>query len=1351
MGHSNKTKAQLLEELEDLKNKIKELKESEIRYRRLSEVVFEAVAIHDNGTILECNNVFAEAFGYKIDELIGMNVLTLAAEDSRAIIREHVESGSEEPYEADGLKKDGETFRAILAGVAVPYMGKTVRMATLRDISEENETKLARDRALEKLKELESIVNRGPAMLFLWRFEEGWPIELVSENVSQLGYSAQDFMDGEVKWLDITYPDDVSNIEKDVEKVMEDGILEWDQEYRLITKEGEIRWIQDWNRAIADDNNSVTHIQAIVLDITERKKAEDELASKKEWLDVTLRSIGDAVIATDIDGKITLINKVAEDLTGWNIEEAIECSLDKVFRIMNEKTGEECENPVSKVLESGSIVGLANHTALIAKDETIIPIEDSGAPIKNKDGEIIGVVLVFRDIRDKKKVQEALRAKARYQEQLLETARYLSSTLEPNVVLNRLGEKAMEILELHGCAIYKLGETGKKLIPLVSIEPEIEELVMNTVLDVDSSFTGKSVIERKGLIFNNACSLEEGQWIPGTRKDNLENIICSPFIVDERVTGAICLNRYPREFTDDDLYIVETLAAYAAVALKNAENHDKLIHEIEERKRTEKALKESEERYRTLFKSANDGIFLIKDYEIIDCNEKSEELYQRNREEIIGKWPHQLSPEKQPGEKDSYSESLNMMDSALNVGPQYFEWVHTRGDESTFVAEISLNKTVLEDGAHILALIRDITERKEMENNLRKSEELNRMLVERAPLGIFLIDIEGNLQVVNQALVDIMGSPSREATIKINLLEFKNLVDYGISGKIKECIERDESIVWDVFYESKWGKGIYATLYLDPVHDSAGEVVGVQGLIENITERKVAEIELASEKERLAVTLRSIGDGVITTDIEGRVSLVNKVAENLTGWKQEDALGKPIDEIFNIVNEITGERCENPVDKALKTGQVVELANHTKLIAKDGAERIISDSGAPILDKDSNIVGVVLVFRDITRARELEQELVKAQKLESVGQLAGGIAHDFNNILTAIIGNISIVREETGPESESFNLLLDAEKASIQAKNLTQQLLTFSRGGSPVRTISSIERILTESCSFALRGSPSTCEFDIDENLSNIEVDEGQISQVIHNLVINADQAMDEGGNINISARSCEIDEDSSLPLKQGKYVRISVRDQGEGITKDDLNRIFDPYFTTKENGTGLGLAVCYSIIKNHDGLITADSKLDVGTEFNIYLPASSEDFDEVEEEIVSADSFHARVLLMDDEGIVRKAATAMLNHLGCEVTVVGNGQELIDKFEMEKQAGNPFDLIIMDLTIRGGMGGKETIEKLKEIDEDVVTIVSSGYSTDPIMANYIKYGFSGVLTKPYKISEIQKCLEEVFEEKNNG
>jgi PAS domain S-box-containing protein len=399
---------------------------------------------------------------------------------------------------------------------------------------------------------------------------------------------------------------------------------------------------------------------------------------------------------------------------------------------------------------------------------------------------------------------------------------------------------------------------------------------------------------------------------------------------------------------------------------------------------------------------------------------------------------------------------------------------------------------------------------------------------------------------------------------------------------------------------------------------------------------------------------------------------------------------------------------------------------------------------APIV-KDGKTVAIVGALTDITERKRMEEEMLRAQKLESLGILAGGIAHDFNNILTAILGNISLALTGQEPGSPLFRRLKEAETASLRAQHLTQQLLTFSRGGEPIKKTISLERLITDSAGFALRGTNVRFDFHCGEHLWPIEADEGQIGQVINNLVINACQAMPRGGSISINAENTLIGDKDGLPLKAGRYVKVKVKDSGIGIPEEHLGKIFDPYFTTKQKGSGLGLAVTYSVVKNHDGYIDVESKLGAGTTFAVFLPALEKGHVRDESETERHITGQGRILLMDDDEMVRNVAGEMLKQYGYDYALCKDGAEAIELYRKARESGQPFDVLILDLTVPGAMGGRETLRRVLEFDPTAKAIVSSGYSNDPIMAHFEKYGFAEVITKPYKAAELSAVLHKVI------
>jgi PAS domain S-box-containing protein len=526
-------------------------------------------------------------------------------------------------------------------------------------------------------------------------------------------------------------------------------------------------------------------------------------------------------------------------------------------------------------------------------------------------------------------------------------------------------------------------------------------------------------------------------------------------------------------------------------------------------------------------------------------------------------------------------------------------------------------------------------------------------------------------------------------------------------------------------------------------HDEIGELG--YAFNQMITKLRQSREELIKEKERLTVTLRSITDGVITTTVDGTVVLVNRIAETLTGWTQKSAIGCNILNVFDVRDEENHLLTESLLNQAVSTDVIASIPRGI-LLNNSGRKHLITVSTAPIKDQHNHILGIILVFSDITEKEKMRENLLKGQKLESLGVLAGGIAHDFNNILTSIVTNISFAQMNTSPEDENYSILLAAEKEAFRARHLTQQLLTFSRGGAPIKQLTSLKEIIVDCVKFILSGSQSTCHFEIADDLWPLEIDPGQITQVAQNLVLNADQAMPEGGLIEIKAENVRVTTDDRLPLSAGCYIKVSIKDQGVGIPPQYLSKIFDPYFTTKQKGNGLGLSTVYSVIRKHDGYIYVDSELGKGTSFHFYLKASPDQtIHKKTTEDKPSISGSGKILLMDDEPAILTVSKLLLLRFGYEVVTTTNGEEALEQYKKAKISKNPFDAIILDLTIRGGMGGEETIKQLLAFDPQVKAIVSSGYANAPIMGQFAQYGFQAVIKKPFQIKELHATLKQIL------
>ncbi len=511
----------------------------------------------------------------------------------------------------------------------------------------------------------------------------------------------------------------------------------------------------------------------------------------------------------------------------------------------------------------------------------------------------------------------------------------------------------------------------------------------------------------------------------------------------------------------------------------------------------------------------------------------------------------------------------------------------------------------------------------------------------------------------------------------------------------------------------------------------------MEGIAIDITERKRVQVLLKESEERFRNMAELLPEPIFEANLEQVVTYANLRAFELFGFTKEDlVVGLRATDMFapeelqkvaeNTSAQFRGEKNTHTEYRCVKKdGSRFQALFHVSLIVKDG--------------KPCGLRGIIV---DLTEQKQVEAEILKLRKLESVGVLAGGIAHDFNNLLAGLFGNIEMAKRFLSDEHKSYKYLDSAGISMERAIALTRQLLTFAKGGDPIKEIVSLEEVITETATFSLRGSNVKLQLDIAPDLQLVDADKGQLSQVISNLVINAKQAMPDGGVITIKAGNIEATE--------GKQVQIIVQDQGIGIAPQYLDKIFDPYFSTKQQGSGLGLASCYSIINKHNGTITVESELSQGSTFKLTLPAV-EDPEKVpnpaSDTDLSIDSTTvARILVLDDEVLVQQMSGAMLEEMGHQVDYAVNGEEAISKYQTAQEKQQGYDIVICDLTIPGGIGGQEAAQQILKINPQAKLIVSSGYATDPVMAKYSEYGFQGWVTKPYSFAELQKVVQQTLE-----
>ena len=711
----------------------------------------------------------------------------------------------------------------------------------------------------------------------------------------------------------------------------------------------------------------------------------------------------------------------------------------------------------------------------------------------------------------------------------------------------------------------------------------------------------------------------------------------------------------------------------------------------------------------------------------------------------------------------------------LATGTRDLETEGLRHGNERFPLELRLRAVTAAGQSLTVALLRDVSEAARSSAQLRQigksvaaapGEDFNRQLVKRLSQTVdfahaFLIEILGE----GPSAVSVISIAQRGEIRGPIALDLRHTIAAEVLSRGARTFNGDgQKHFPEDHLLADHGAISFSAV---PLQDQRGRTLGAIGVLhrEAFTdpvaleatlqifasraaselERKRCEDALGAEKERLAVTLRSISEACITLDNDGRVAMFNPIAERLTGWLHDDAAGKLVQDVLHLVDERTRRRAQHFLQRIAATGSSDTPNAVNILISRDGQERLVESSSAPIRDRAGRKLGAIIVLRDVTERKLADEERQKAEKLESLGLVAGGIAHDFNNLLTTILGNVTLALGTLEIAPRVAERLTAARKASQRAQELAGQLLTFAKGGAPVKQAIRLGQLLTDTMNCTIASSRTLCETQIPDDLWPIEADPGQIAQVIANLTANAEQALPAGGTVTITAENLDLPLDSvSLGIAAGRWVRFSIEDNGVGIPEQYLKKIFDPYFTTKPTGSGLGLAAAYSVVKNHSGVILVESTPGVGSNFSIYLPASEKPI-EAPARTAPVPIGSGRVLILDDEEAICMLVTCALEPLGYEVTEVQDGAVALEKYEEAMRAGRKYDLVISDLTMPGRMSGQEAIRRLREIDPDVRAIVSSGYANDPVMSRYQEFGFSGMIAKPYEIDALGRKVAEVL------
>ncbi|MBL7135152.1 MAG: PAS domain S-box protein [Candidatus Marinimicrobia bacterium] len=1340
---TGKTKEQLINELTEMRQRIADLESGKIKHKKVERELKNSEEklrnFIDSSTVgiwcfrvknpvditlpedkmlnkffkskcVECNETYAKMMGTIKSEILGIQLSEVMPDNPEN--REYLKTFIHNGFQISGgisheIDKNGEEKYFSNSMTATIKNGKLIEAwGTQTDITElkraEEELKAINkeltmlSQTVKSMKECVSVTNKDHKIIF----------------INKTFLETYGFKENEIlgKTINLIFsPSNPKNLKEKIRSSTMKG--SWKGELLNVRKDGTEFPIELSTSILKDDKGNTIAYIGISSDITERKQAEETLHKSEERFRSIVENSHDGIIIIDDDYKFLYVN-------------------DEFCKILDRPRTEIIGKDFREFLDGESLTLVTDYYIRRQKGEDVPPryefnivrpngisrrVEISSTIIKDSKGRIKSVAQLL-DITERKKAEEALRNSERDYRELFENM--MDGLVVHKLIVDKNGKPVDYILEKVNSATERILSWKRE---------DIEGKRATEVYGRDTPF-----IERYARVAQTGEAEYFIDYYPRFGRWYEITSFCPKIGHFANIFRDIT-ERKRAEIIQKSLYQIAT-SVHATKSMGELSRIIQLelgkvldttnffiaLYNKEEEKISLPYFADEKDHFETFPAGKTCTAYVIKNEKSLLAKQKKlKELIKSGKVEVVG------------------TLSKVWLGVPLKVENEVVGALVVQ----SYTDENAYNEKDLELLEFVSSQIGLSIEHKRSDEKVQESEEKYRLLVESINDGI-VISQRDKFIFFNKQFSEMLGYTYDELFMKDYrdiyteksveiLMERKRLRDRGkyVPSRYETVFKKKDGTTIDVeanvtIIEYKGDKATFA-------------------VIRNITKRKKSEKAIRDSEANFKSLAQNAFDSIAINNEDGDYVYVNRRSAELTGYSIKELLKLNLKDLTPHSNT---EKVLNRSKRRIRIkGKPIDNFFEATLLRKDGVELPIEVTATRTIwqGKPADMV----FFRDITERKKLEEEALKSQKLESIGILAGGIAHDFNNILTAIFGNITLAKMYAKPEDKVYDRLVRAEKASMRAKDLTQRLLTFSNGGAPVKEIASVVNLLKESATFALTGSNVICKFAIPHDIRQVEIDRGQISQVINNLVINADQAMPDGGTIVINVENINIGKESTLFLNAGKYVKINIEDQGIGISEKYLNKIFDPYFTTKTKGSGLGLATVFSIIKNHDGLITVDSKLGVGTKFSIYLPASTKKALEEGKREGKPLTGKGRILLMDDDELLREVAGKMIENLGYEIEFAKDGNETISLYKNTLKSSIPFDAVIMDLTIPGGMGGKYAIKKLLKIDPDAKAIVSSGYYNDPIMSEFEKYGFVGVVAKPYKIEELGEALYKVVME----
>jgi len=1275
----------------------KALQASEEKYRVLFEHANEAIFVAQKGIIRFCNERMSEMLGYSIERITSEPFADYIHADDRewAMERHRRRLAGERisgTHDLRVIAADGSVRWLEINAVLIGWDGEPATLNFANDVTERKHAELTLADQRRRLADIIRGTNVGT-----WEYDMNTGISVISGRWAEiLGYTREELMPITMqKWNELTHPDDLQASNEALREHFEGERDYYECELRMRHKNGNWVWVLDRGRVHTWSNDgkpllmSGTH-----QDITERKRAEEALRNSEIFLNNIFERSPHAMWVADSQGTMIRLNQALRDLFHVTDDDVV--GKYNVFQDTNIE--EQGYMPlVKRVFENGETVRvtLSHDTkqlrTLALKEFVSLVTDVTVSPVLDVNGRVSHAIFQHLDITERKRAEEALRESKERYKRLLESVTdyiYTVKVADGKPVSTSHGEGCLAVT---GYAPEEFEEN-----PYLWFEMTFEEDRPAVREHVQSVMTGATISPLEHRIIHKNGSIRWVRNTPSVRSDENGSIVA----------------------------------------------YEGLISDITERRAAADELALSETKYRTLFESAQDAIFLMKDYLFVDCNSTTCEMFGCTREQILQQSPVRFSPVKQPDGTESTKKALEKMNEAMAGRPQFFEWTHAKLDGTCFDAEVKLNGIEIAGEQHILAIVRDVTERKQSQKALETSLSLQRATLEATADGILVVDRVGKVSSFNRKFLEMWRIPEFLAVLKDDEKLLKYVVDQlkdpqRFLERVKQLYANPDSQSYDTV-EFKDGRLFERYSQPQRVGD---EVVGRVWSFRDLTERKRVEMELA----RLATATEQAAEAIVITDLEGQIEYVNPAFESISGYRRDEAIGKNMRTMSSSEND---EDFHNEMWRLLREGQV--WTGHLGSCRKDGSVYEEECSISPIRDQSGVIVSYVAVKRDVTQEAEFENRLRQSQKLEAVGLLAAGIAHDFNNLLAGIKGFAELLTldEEAGPKVSGY--AEEILKAANRAADLTGQLLAFARKGRFLSVAVNVNEVIDEVKAILKHSIDRRIEIKTDCRAERpfISGDPSQIQSAILNLAINARDAMPDGGRLTFETDNVHLDETychlHSLDLGVGDYLAISVTDTGIGMDEAVMAHIFDPFFTTKAQGqgTGLGLAGVYGCLRNHHGSVEVTSQLGSGSTFRLLFPVTAE---EHKQAVPSARRLQLtgeeRLLLVEDEEVVRNLAIKILTNAGYRVTACANGPEAVTLYR-DKVA--EFDLVLLDMMMPN-MHGKDVFTAMKQINPYVCALLMSGYS-DSNVQEVLDQGIKGFIPKPFSSRQLLQKIREALD-----